>query len=163
MRFKVGDKVKVIKSLYGHGLEIGRIYEIGNIIYDEYNKPQIKIDGWSLKENEVEFAPIYDLTLKEIFDLWNNGDETIEDKLEDIIDFWKLDDLLKEKYTIPEGTKVKIINTHTCWDGFYGKVCIYDEEYENKPYEIVIDETDYSDKIYLYMSKDNLEVIYDDN
>jgi len=53
MKYKVGDKVEIIRCLYCHGFEIGEVVVIEEA--REWNNDYIS-GLWALREDEIELA-----------------------------------------------------------------------------------------------------------
>ena len=55
MKFKVGDKVRVIGNHYGHCFDIGTVAEIAEVGEKDY-KVQGKDDYWRMKDDELDLV-----------------------------------------------------------------------------------------------------------
>ena len=55
-KFKVGDKVKVVDSLYGHEFSIGEVVIITKVDIEDqcYDCKPVQVDEWILTEEELE-------------------------------------------------------------------------------------------------------------
>ena len=62
MKYKVGDRVKIVKNITAHNLQLNKIYSINNVNYQnytilsEYDKsPRYVIEGEIESENSIEY------------------------------------------------------------------------------------------------------------
>ena len=92
-KFKVGDKVRVTKCLYGHGFDIDEVVEIihHNISHNDY-ECENNTDSWFLRdtefelyeEKETEMAFTNEMTAEQIRDEILRIDVRIEEAKKDI-------------------------------------------------------------------------------
>lgn len=89
-KFKVGDKVKILDEIYGHGFNIGQIVEVTQVCYDEellngknYNYECRSEDGeiWYLDDLEIELVqkekPKTTVLKLDNYKIIFNGDTTV--------------------------------------------------------------------------------------
>jgi len=54
MKYKVGDKVRIIKKVHGHGFNIGEIVTINKVGSDDYDVSNDNNDAYWVNDREVE-------------------------------------------------------------------------------------------------------------